>query len=54
MVAVVLWLNVPSGEWFAWGWERRALQLALLVGAGIAAFLAALVALGLRPRDLRH
>ncbi len=54
MVAVVWWLNVPSVEWFAWGWERRALQLALLVGGGMLAFAAALLALGLRPRHLRH
>lgn len=54
MVAVVWWLNVPSVEWFGWDWQQRALRLGLLVVAGIAAFVAALGLLGLRPRHLRH
>ncbi len=54
MVAVVWWLNVPSAEWFAWGWQRRALQLALLVIGGLVAFALGLLVLGLRPRHLRH
>ena len=54
MVAMVWWLNVPSVEWFAWGWQRRALQLGLLVAAGLGAFAVGLVLLGLRPRHLRH
>ncbi len=54
MVLVIEWLNVPRLEWFAWDWQRRALQLALLVGAGILAFALGLLALGLRPRHLRH
>ena len=54
MVATVWWLNAPSVEWFAWGWQQRALQLGLLVVAGLGAFAAGLVVLGLRPRHLRH
>ena len=54
MVAMVWWLNAPSVEWFAWGWQQRALQLGLLVVAGLGAFAAGLVVLGLRPRHLRH
>lgn len=54
MVAAVVWLNVPSTEWFAWGWQQRAAQVALLVVAGGVAFVAGLVLLGLRPRHLRH
>jgi len=54
MVGAVWWLNVPSAEWFAWGWQARALQLSLLILAGLAAFAAGLVVLGLRPRHLRH
>ena len=54
MVALVWWLNAPSAEWFAWGWQRRALELSLLVGGGILAYAAAMVLLGLRLRHLRH
>lgn len=54
MVAVVWWLNVPAQEWFQWGWQRRALQLGLLVCAGLAAFAGGLLLTGLRPRHLRH
>ena len=54
MAALVWWLNAPSAEWFAWGWQRRAGELALLVGGGIGVFVATLVLLGLRLRHLRH
>ena len=54
MCLVVWWLNAPSADWFAWGWQQRALWLTLLVVAGIAAFVAALAATGMRPRHLRH
>jgi len=54
MVAVVWWLNVPSQEWFVWGWQQRAWRLTLLVCGGLAAFAGGLLLLGLRPRHLRH
>ena len=54
MVAVVWWLNVPAQDWFQWGWQQRALQLGLLVCAGLAAFAGGLLLTGLRPRHLRH
>ncbi len=54
MAALVFWLNAPAAEWFAWGWQRRALELGLLVGGGIAVYVAAIFALGLRLRHLRH
>ncbi len=54
MVALVWWLNAPSAEWFAWGWQRRAGELSLLVGGGIVAYVGAMVLLGLRMRHLRH
>ena len=54
MVALVWWLNAPSAEWFAWGWQQRVLQLSLLVGGGIVAYAVAMVGLGLRLRHLRH
>lgn len=54
MAALVWWLNAPSAEWFAWGWQRRAWELSLLVGGGIGAYAGAMVLLGLRMRHLRH
>ena len=54
MVALVWWLNAPSAEWFAWGWQRRAGELSLLVVGGILAYAGAMVLLGLRMRHLRH
>lgn len=54
MVAVVWWLNVPSQEWFDWGWQQRAWRLTLLVCGGLAAFAGGLLLLGMRPRHLRH
>jgi putative peptidoglycan lipid II flippase len=54
MIALVWWLNVPSAEWFVWGWQQRVLWLSLLVGGGLLAYAGALLALGLRLRHLRH
>ena len=54
MVALVWWLNAPAAEWFAWGWQRRAAELSLLVGGGIVAYAGAMLLLGLRMRHLRH
>lgn len=54
MVLVVSWLNAPMSDWFAWGWQRRVLQLTVLVVGGLGAFGVTLIALGLRPRHLRH
>ncbi len=54
MAGAIIWLNEPSAVWFGWDWQRRALQLGLLVTAGIAAFLGGLAITGLRLRHLRH
>ena len=54
MCLVILWLNRPMADWFAWDWQRRALELGLLIGAGGLAFVVGLLACGLRPRHLRH
>lgn len=54
MILSVLWLNVPSAEWFAWDWLQRVWYLGFLVVVGLLAFIAGLVATGLRLRHLRH
>ena len=54
MCLVILWLNRPMADWFAWDWQRRTLELGLLIGAGGLAFVVGLLACGLRPRHLRH
>ena len=54
MAAVVLWLVPGVEEWFAWGWQEKVWEMALLVILGIAAFAAALLATGMRMRHLRQ
>jgi len=55
MVVVVLALRGWIGDWTAMeSLVRRALLLLAVVAAGALAYGAALLALGLRPRDLRH
>jgi putative peptidoglycan lipid II flippase len=54
MVALVWWLNAPAADWFVWGWQRRAWELAVLVVGGIGVFAVTLVLLGMRLRHLRH
>ena len=51
MIAVLLWLVPPNEQWLAWQWWERALQLGVLVAAGLAVYLIAQFALGLRGRD---
>ena len=54
MAAIVLWLAPGTQEWFDWGWQRKAVEMTILVVAGIAAYLVALIVAGLRMRHLRH
>lgn len=54
MLALVLWLNAPSSEWFAWGWQRRAWQVTILVSGGLVVFAGVLFASGIRMRHLRR
>ena len=54
MLALVLWLNAPSSEWFAWQWQRRVWEVTLLVCGGIFVFAGTLFASGLRMRHLRR
>lgn len=54
MIAVVLWLNHPLEQWFAWNWLQRAWHIALLVLAGIVVFGVSLFASGVRSAQLRR
>ena len=55
MAAVVLGLSLYIGDWTAIpSLMHRALLLLAVVAAGGIAYVVALVAMGLRPRDLRH
>jgi putative peptidoglycan lipid II flippase len=55
MTAVVLGLRLSIGDWTRMDslMERAALLLAVVAAGGIA-YVLALLAMGLRPRDLRH
>jgi putative peptidoglycan lipid II flippase len=53
MTAVLLVLNHDSAHWLAWDWQRRALQMAMLCGAGAATYLLVHMLLGTRLRHLR-
>ena len=54
MLALVVWLNQPSSEWFAWGWQRRVWEVTLLVCGGVFVFVGTLFASGIRMRHLRR
>jgi putative peptidoglycan lipid II flippase len=53
MTATLLWLNHGTIQWLAWDWQQRALQMALLCGAGAGTYLAIHLLLGTRFRHLR-
>ena len=53
MIGLVLWLSPGAQAWLAWGWQRRALELAQLVTVGGGAYVVILAAAGVRLRDLR-
>jgi putative peptidoglycan lipid II flippase len=53
-MAVVVWLLTPQESvWLGWQWQRRALEIALVCGGGIAAYLLVHVMTGTRLRHLR-
>ncbi len=52
LLGALLWLGRPVAQWLAWSWLARAQWLALLVAAGLGAYLLAQFALGARSRDL--
>ena len=54
LVLVVLAFRFAWPEWGQWAWWERGWRLAATVGGGALAYAGALLAMGLRPRDLRH
>jgi putative peptidoglycan lipid II flippase len=52
MAAVVLVLTPELSAWLGWGWQRRALEMALISGSGIAVYLAVHLLSGTRLRHL--
>ncbi len=53
MTAAVLLLGEGADVWLDWSWQRRSLEILLVCGAGIAAYLLAHVLCGTRMRHLR-
>ena len=54
LAAVILWLNVPVGQWLAFTGLQRASEMAILVVAGVFAYFVALVLVGVRVRQFRQ
>lgn len=53
MTVAVLLVAPQESVWLEWHWQRRALEMALVCGAGIAAYLFTHLLLGTRLRHLR-
>ena len=53
LAVVLLWLDADVQQWFDWGWQQKVLQMGILVGAGVAVFVATLGVTGMRLRHLR-
>ncbi|PLW67461.1 murein biosynthesis integral membrane protein MurJ [Pseudohalioglobus lutimaris] len=53
MSVPVLLLSKDQALWLEWGWQRRALEIALVCGAGALAYLLSHLAMGTRLRHLR-
>ncbi len=54
LVLVVLLFRFVWPEWSDWAWWQRGWRLAVMVGGGGAAYAGVLLAMGMRPRDLRQ
>lgn len=54
LAGVILWLNVPAAQWFAAGGAQRALDMSVIVVAGVVAYFAALAVAGVRVRHFRQ
>ena len=53
MAIVVLLMDQDTQAWLDWSWSTRAIQIAMVCGAGIGAYLVAHLVAGTRMRDLR-
>jgi hypothetical protein len=53
MGVLVWWLAGDIDTWSQWNPRERALHLLGVIGAGVATYVAVLLAAGLRPRQLR-
>jgi putative peptidoglycan lipid II flippase len=53
MVAAILWQLEDMSVWLTWSFVERVTGLALLIGLGAAAYLATLLLLGVRLKDLK-
>lgn len=53
MAAVIIWLNPGAAQWSQWHLSERLLNLAMIIFAGLFAYLALLWLQGLRPNQLK-
>lgn len=52
MALAVVWSLPDTSEWFDWQWQRRALEITKVCGAGIVAYIGVHLVSGTRMRDL--
>ncbi len=53
MVAVLMWQLQDMQQWLSWGLSERIVSLTVLIGLGGLTYLAALLILGIRPKDVK-
>jgi putative peptidoglycan lipid II flippase len=54
MAFIIVWMVPGTEQWFNWGWQRKVLEMTLLVSAGIGIFSLTLFVTGMRMRHLRQ
>lgn len=54
MALIIVWMVPGTEQWFIWGWQRKVLEMTLLVSAGIGIFALTLFVTGMRMRHLRQ
>jgi putative peptidoglycan lipid II flippase len=54
MALIIVWMVPGTEQWFNWGWQRKVLEMTLLVSAGIGIFALTLFVTGMRMRHLRQ
>ncbi len=52
MCLAVLWVTAGTQAWLGWAWQQRALEIALVVAAGLVAYLVVHLLMGTRLRHL--